>query len=228
MKIALGSDHAGFVYKEAIKRMLVDTGHDVVDYGTDSTENCDYPLFIRPAAEAVARGEADRAIVLGGSGNGEAIVANKVRGIRCALVWDEKTAERGPATQRRQLHQHRRTHRDQGRRTCDGENLSRHPVRRRPPRTTRQADRGLSGRARRRSRSPMSDGAADTTLRVRYCAAAARGAYSLTTFGQVCSNCRTSSSKAIASARRRASSAASSLVQKFAAWCCRSVVSRAA
>lgn len=93
MKIALGSDHAGYVYKEAIKQMLIDDGHDVIDFGTDSAENCDYPLFIRPAAEAVARGEAERGVVLGGSGNGEAIVANKVAGIRCALVWDEKTAE---------------------------------------------------------------------------------------------------------------------------------------
>jgi len=93
MKIALGSDHAGYVYKEAIKQMLIDEGHEVTDFGTDSAENCDYPLFIRPAAEAVARGQAERAVVLGGSGNGEAIVANKVKGIRCALVWDEKTAE---------------------------------------------------------------------------------------------------------------------------------------
>lgn len=93
MKIALGSDHAGFVYKQAIKQMLSEAGHEVLDFGTDSAENCDYPLFIRPAAEAVARGDAERGIVLGGSGNGEAIVANKVKGIRCALVWDEKTAE---------------------------------------------------------------------------------------------------------------------------------------
>jgi len=93
MKIALGSDHAGYVYKEAIKRMLIDEGHDVADFGTNSAENCDYPAFIRPAAEAVAKGDAERGVVLGGSGNGEAIVANKVPGIRCALVWDEKTAE---------------------------------------------------------------------------------------------------------------------------------------
>lgn len=93
MKIALGCDHAGYVYKEAIKQMLTGQGHEVVDFGTDSTDNVDYPQYVRPAAEAVARGEAERAIVLGGSGNGEAIVANKVRGIRCALVWDRKTAE---------------------------------------------------------------------------------------------------------------------------------------
>ena len=92
MKIALGSDHAGFVYKEKIKEMLPSLGHEVVDFGTDSTESVDYPKFIRPAAEAVARGECDRGIVLGGSGNGEAISANKIRGIRCALCWNEDTA----------------------------------------------------------------------------------------------------------------------------------------
>ncbi len=92
MKIALGSDHAGFVYKEKIKEMLPSLGHEVVDFGTDSTASVDYPKFIRPAAEAVARGECDRGIVLGGSGNGEAISANKIRGIRCALCWNEDTA----------------------------------------------------------------------------------------------------------------------------------------
>ena len=92
MKIALGSDHAGFLYKEKIKELLPSLGHEVVDFGTDSTESVDYPKFIRPAAEAVARGECDRAIVLGGSGNGEAISANKIRGIRCALCWNEETA----------------------------------------------------------------------------------------------------------------------------------------
>jgi ribose 5-phosphate isomerase B len=92
MKIALGSDHAGFHYKEAIKSMLQQMGHEVVDFGTHSTASVDYPLFIRPAAEAVARGECERGIVLGGSGNGEAIVANKVRGIRCALCWNTETA----------------------------------------------------------------------------------------------------------------------------------------
>ena len=92
MKIALGSDHAGFRYKEKIKEMLPSLGHEVVDFGTDSEESVNYPKFIRPAAEAVARGECDRAIVLGGSGNGEAISANKIRGIRCALCWNEDTA----------------------------------------------------------------------------------------------------------------------------------------
>src|SRR4051812_36027847 len=92
MRIALGSDHAGFEYKERIKQLLGELGHEVHDFGTNSTAPVDYPDFIRPAAEAVARGECDRAIVLGGSGNGEAIVANKVRGIRCALCWNEESA----------------------------------------------------------------------------------------------------------------------------------------
>jgi ribose 5-phosphate isomerase B len=92
MKIALGSDHAGFEYKERIKQLLGELGHEVRDFGTNSTETVDYPKFIRPAAEAVARGECERGIVLGGSGNGEAIVANKVRGIRCALCWNLESA----------------------------------------------------------------------------------------------------------------------------------------
>jgi ribose 5-phosphate isomerase B len=92
MKIAIGTDHAGFQYKEAIKRLLVELGHDVFDFGTHSDDAVDYPLFIRPVAEAVSRGEYERGIVLGGSGNGEAIVANKIRGIRCTLCWNEETA----------------------------------------------------------------------------------------------------------------------------------------
>ena len=71
---------------------MIGLGHEVKDFGTFSNAPVDYPLFIRPAAEAVARGEFDRGIVLGGSGNGEAIVANKVRGIRCALCWNVETA----------------------------------------------------------------------------------------------------------------------------------------
>jgi len=92
MKIAIGSDHAGFRYKEAIKRLLNELGHAVDDFGTDSEDPVDYPLFIRPVALAVARGEADRGVVLGGSGNGEAMVANRVRGVRCALCWNIKAA----------------------------------------------------------------------------------------------------------------------------------------
>jgi ribose 5-phosphate isomerase B len=92
MRIAIGSDHAGFAYKEAIKQMLAADGHTVRDFGTDSDAPVDYPDFIRPVAEAVARGEVDRGIVLGGSGNGEAIVANRIRGVRCGLCWSEQVA----------------------------------------------------------------------------------------------------------------------------------------
>ena len=93
MRIALASDHAGFAYKESVKAQLIELAHEVRDFGTTSQAPVDYPLFIRPAAEAVARGECERGIVLGGSGNGEDIVANKVRGIRCALCWNEQTAK---------------------------------------------------------------------------------------------------------------------------------------
>ena len=92
MKIALGTDHAGYQRKEQVKQLLESLGHEVVDCGTFSEEAVDYPKFIRPAAEAVARGECERAIVFGGSGNGEAMAANKVRGIRCALCWSEESA----------------------------------------------------------------------------------------------------------------------------------------
>lgn len=92
MRIAIGSDHAGFRYKEAIKRLLTELGHEVVDCGTDSEEPVDYPLFIRPVALAVARGEVERGVALGGSGNGEAMAANRVRGVRCALCWNAQSA----------------------------------------------------------------------------------------------------------------------------------------
>ena len=92
MKIAIASDHAGYRYKTAIVALLRELGHDVTDFGTNSTEAVDYPTYIRPAAEAVARGDAERGIVLGGSGNGEAIVANKIHGIRCALCWSVESA----------------------------------------------------------------------------------------------------------------------------------------
>jgi ribose 5-phosphate isomerase B len=92
MKIALGSDHAGFEYKEKIREFLKSQGHTVQDFGTHSNEPVDYPLFIRPAALAVVRGECHRAVVLGGSGNGEAMTANRLKGIRCALCWNEESA----------------------------------------------------------------------------------------------------------------------------------------
>ena len=92
MKIAIASDHAGFRYKEELRGFLAAEGHAVRDFGTDSTASCDYPAFILPAARAVAAADCDRGIVLGGSGNGEAMAANRIRGVRCALCWDATTA----------------------------------------------------------------------------------------------------------------------------------------
>jgi ribose 5-phosphate isomerase B len=93
MRVALGTDHAGFAAKEALKRRLGELGHQVEDFGCSSEESCDYPDFVVPAAEAVASGRCERGFVLGGSGNGEAMVANKVPGIRAAVVTDDFTAE---------------------------------------------------------------------------------------------------------------------------------------
>ena len=95
MRIAIASDHAGFAYKSLIIVELKRLGHEVHDFGTTSEATCDYPVYIRPAAEAVARGACERAIVLGGSGNGEAIVANRVKGVRCAYCFNVQTAMLG-------------------------------------------------------------------------------------------------------------------------------------
>lgn len=92
MKIAIASDHAGYGYKEKIKELLEERGLAVEDFGTDSTESTDYPLFVGRAARAVSEGECDRAIVLGGSGNGEAMVANRFPNVRCALCWSVESA----------------------------------------------------------------------------------------------------------------------------------------
>ena len=92
MKIAVASDHAGFSYKEKIIDFLNQLGHQVKDFGTYSQQSCAYPEFVAPAAKAVANAEYDRAIVLGGSGNGEAMAANRVKGVRCALAWDLRSA----------------------------------------------------------------------------------------------------------------------------------------
>src|SRR5574341_183918 len=92
MRIAIASDHAGVRLKEELKLLIRELGHEVRDFGTNSEGPVDYPDFIIPAAEAVASGEADRAIVLGGSGNGEAMAANKVPGVRCAVCHDTTTA----------------------------------------------------------------------------------------------------------------------------------------
>jgi len=93
MRIALGSDHAGYLLKEHLRAYLTEAGHDVTDHGTNSEESCDYPPIIAAAARAVSAGEADRAMVFGGSGQGEQIVANKVPGIRAALCHNVTMAE---------------------------------------------------------------------------------------------------------------------------------------
>lgn len=92
MQIAIGSDHAGFHYKQAIIAHLRQAGHEVADFGTDSEASMDYPDTVGPAAESVANGTCQLGIVLGGSGNGEAMTANKVTGIRCAICWSLDTA----------------------------------------------------------------------------------------------------------------------------------------
>lgn len=92
MRVALGTDHAGYELKERLKRELETLGHDVVDLGTNSTEPVDYPDFCFPVGEMVARGEADRGVVLGGSGIGESIAANKVAGVRASVVTSDETA----------------------------------------------------------------------------------------------------------------------------------------
>lgn len=93
MRIAMGCDHAGYPLKEALKAFLKEEGHEVEDFGTDSEEMVDYPGFCAAAARAVVDGRADRGLVLGGSGQGEQLAANKVRGTRAALCNDLYLAE---------------------------------------------------------------------------------------------------------------------------------------
>ncbi len=92
MRIAIASDHAGYNYKQRLAEFLKSCGHEVVDFGTSTPERCDYPDFIHPAAAAVAAGECERGIVLGGSGNGEAMAANRHSRVRCALCWNAESA----------------------------------------------------------------------------------------------------------------------------------------
>ena len=95
MRVAIATDHAGFPLKQPITDWLSGAGHEVVDFGVDSTQPVDYPDVIAPAARAVASGDCDFGIVLGGSGTGEQIVANKIRGIRCVEAADPVTARLG-------------------------------------------------------------------------------------------------------------------------------------
>lgn len=92
--VIIGTDHAGYFLKERLKRMLVRQGYEVLDFGTTSTSDVDYPDFVIPVAEAVSAASGSAiGVVLGGSGNGEAMAANKVRGIRAALCYDVRTVK---------------------------------------------------------------------------------------------------------------------------------------
>jgi ribose 5-phosphate isomerase B len=93
VRIALGADHAGYRLKVAVAKHLADEGHEVLDLGTDSEASVDYPRFCAAVGRAVVDGEADRGIVMGGSGQGEQIAANKVHGVRAALCLDQFTAK---------------------------------------------------------------------------------------------------------------------------------------
>jgi len=92
VRIGVASDHAGFRYKTLAARHLRELGHEVEDFGAASEEPVDYPDFVRPLAAAVAGGTLDRGVVFGGSGNGEAMVANRFRGVRCAVSWNPESA----------------------------------------------------------------------------------------------------------------------------------------
>ncbi len=92
MKIALGADHKGFELKEKIKKYLIELGHQVTDFGTDSTESVDYPDFGFKVAESVGKGESDFGVAICWTGNGINIVANKVKGVRSALCLNEEMA----------------------------------------------------------------------------------------------------------------------------------------
>lgn len=93
MKIALACDHGGLHLKNAVKTYLTENGYEVVDFGTDTSDSCDYPDYALPAAEAVASGGCDRGIVVCSTGIGVSIVANKVPGVRCAHCHDSYCAE---------------------------------------------------------------------------------------------------------------------------------------
>ncbi len=92
MRIAIGNDHAGTTYKNAIVAYLKQNGHTVTNHGTDSLDSVDYPDFVHPVATQVENKQADLGIVICGSGNGVAITANKHQGIRCALCWTKEIA----------------------------------------------------------------------------------------------------------------------------------------
>ncbi len=92
MKIAIGSDHAGFEDKEKVKKQLAELGYEYEDVGTNSTESVDYPIYAQKVAEKVANGEVEQGLLICGSGNGMQMAANKIHGVRAALAWNEETA----------------------------------------------------------------------------------------------------------------------------------------
>jgi ribose 5-phosphate isomerase B len=91
MTIAIGADHAGFLYKSTINKMLQKSGHSILDFGADSESSVDYPDHAHPLADAVAHGKADFGILICGSGNGVCMAANKHKGVRAALCWNKAT-----------------------------------------------------------------------------------------------------------------------------------------
>ncbi len=93
MKLSIASDHGGYALKEAVKKHLLEKGHEVKDFGTDGTASCDYPDFAKPAAQAVADHTCDKGIVICTTGIGVSICANKVPGVRCALCSETSTAK---------------------------------------------------------------------------------------------------------------------------------------
>ena len=92
MKIVVASDHAGYAYKKEIKAFLKEKGIQVIDVGTNSIESCDYPVFAHEAAKKVAEGDADYGVLICSSGEGISIAANKHKGIRCGLAYNDEVA----------------------------------------------------------------------------------------------------------------------------------------
>jgi len=92
MKIGIGCDHGAYAYKETVKEMLIQEGHEVEDFGAYDTSSCDYPDYAYACAKSVSEGRNERGIVLCGTGIGVSITANKVKGIRCALCSDTTSA----------------------------------------------------------------------------------------------------------------------------------------
>ena len=92
MKIAIGSDHAGYEDKEKVKKQLAELGYEYEDVGTTSTDSVDYPIYAKKVADKVVSGEVEQGLLICGSGNGMQIAANKIHGIRAALAWNEETA----------------------------------------------------------------------------------------------------------------------------------------